>query len=358
MRRFLSSVLAVVVAVLAAEGLLRLAFPKQIFFHCDFTNGVHMPDRDYGFRWRPGYEGIMRHPDGVYAPVPLRLNEYAFRLPVASTNAGPGALRVLLLGGRSMMFCFGFPDRETIAGRMADLAPRPLVVQNATSAGIDLYRNWHLAREQILAFKPDVILVSIYKEDPFFLGEFAPEFTRLPPPPGTPEQLFILWDGMVSGRSPLVHRLGRHHDTSYLLYGLCNLQTRYLDARADVVRWFRRHTARAPAPDRPQGMTAFLRHIAASPVTGGAAVGVVLLPQMNKPPDLYAHLVPLLPEEMPVANLHADLIHELSRYPWVADGHYGREGNERIARALLDHALRLDAARKGRPPAAVPPPAP
>ena len=350
MRRFLSSVLAVIVAVAAAEIVLRLSVPKQLFFRCDFTNGVHMPDPAYGFRWRPNYEGIMRHPDGFYAPVPLRLNEFGFRLPVASSNAGPDALRVLLLGGGSMVFCFGFPDRETIAGRMADLSPRPFVVQNVAVGGFDLYRNWHLAREQIEAFRPDVILVNIYKEDPYHLGTFAPDFTRLPPPPGTQEQLFVLWDGMVSGRSPLVHRLGRRHDTSYLLYGLCNLDTRYIDARTKVVRWVRRRSASAPAAGPPQGLTAFLRHIAASPVTGGAAVGVVLLPQMNKPPDLYRNLAPFLPDEMPVLNLHADLIHELSRYPWVADGHYGREANERIARALLDQALRLDAARKGRGP--------
>lgn len=352
MRRALQIGGTALLAVAAAELLLRGSAPPEIYFRSWYRNGIHRPDPAFGFRWTPGYDGHMRHPDGVYAPVPLRLNEFGFRMPVASGHAGPDALRVLLLGGRSMMFSYGLADPDTIAGRMAAGSPRPMVVQNTALAGIDLYRTWHLAREQIAEFKPDVVLVSVYKEDPAFFAEFAPDFARLPPPPGTEEEIFVLWDGIAGGRSPLVNLLGRRHDASYLLYGLCNLESRFLDDRARVMRWVRRKQAEhaAPAADRPQGLTAFLRHVAASPVCGGAAVGIVLIPQRDKPTDLYRDLVPLLPPELPLLNLQATLIGEIDRLPWIAEGHYGREATDRIAQAMAAEALRLDAARKDRPP--------
>jgi hypothetical protein len=354
MRRLLTILACTVATAVALEVLMRAAEPPEIYFRNWNKNGVHRPDPVYGFRWTPGYDGYMRHPDGIYLPVPLRLNEFGFRMPVASTNAGPDALRVLLLGGRSMMFSYGLADADTIAGRMAAVSPRPMVVQNTALAGIDLYRNWHQAREQIEAFKPDVILVSVYKEDPCFFTEFAPDFTRLPPPPGTEKEIFVLWDGIAGGRSPMVNSLGRRHNVSYVLYGLCNIEDRILENVLKARRWIERRKAEHDEDERPpahpDGLAAFLRHIAGSPVCGGAAVGVVLIPQRNKPADLYHDLVPLLPTELSHLDIHADLIGDIDRLPWIGEGHYGREASDHIARAMAAEALRLDAARQPSAP--------
>lgn len=346
-RLFVISACALAV-VAAAEVLLRCAEPSEIYFRTWYKNGIHRPDPQYGFRWTPGYDGHMRHPDRVYTPVPLRLNEYGFRLPVASTNAGPDALRVLLLGGRSMVFCYGLADDETIAGRMAAVSRRPVVVQNAALAGLDLYRNWHLAREQIETFRPHVILVCMYKMDPASFSEFAPDFTRIPPPPATAEELFVLWDGIAGGRSPLINRLGRRHDASYVLYGLCNIEDRLLDDLDRVQKWVRRRReeGKAPTPQdetRSPGLAVFLRHIAGSPVSGGATVGIVLLPQRNKPADLYGDFVNLLPPEMSRIDVHAHLAGGLGRSQWIAENHYGRDLADRIARDMAGEVLRLHA---------------
>jgi hypothetical protein len=349
MRRILVILACAFAAAAAAEVLLRCAEPPEIYFRTWYKNGIHRPDPVYGFRWTPGYDGHMRHPDGVYAPVPLRLNEYGFRMPVASTNAGPDAPRVLVLGGRSMMFCFGLSDADSIPGRMAAVSPRPVVVQNVTLAGVDLYRNWHLAREQIAAFRPDVILVCMYKQDPAAFLEFAPDFERHPPPPGPEKELFVLWDGIAGGRSPLINRLGRRHDASYVLYGLCNIQDRLLADLSLVKGWVhrRQQEGKTPTPQdasASQSLAAFLRHIAHSPVSGGAAVGVVLLPQRNKPAGLYSGFVRLLPPEMGRIDIHAQLAGELGRLGWIAENHYGPVLATRIARPMVEEALRLHAA--------------
>ena len=357
MRRLLVIPACALVAAATAEVLLRCAEPPDIYFRPWYKNGIHRPDPLYGFRWTPGYDGYMRHPDRVYTPVPLRLNEFGFRLPVASSHAGPDALRVLLLGGRSMMFCYGLADDETIAGRMAAVSPRPVVVQNVALAGVDLYHNWHLAREQIEAFRPDVIFICLYKKDPASFFEFAPDFTRLPPPPATEEELFVLWDGIAGGRGPLVNRLGRRHDASYVLYGLCNIEDRIQNNLDRVHSWVRRRQeqGKIPTPQdemRSRGLALFLQHIAGSPVSGGAVTGIVLLPQRNKPAGLYGEFVNFLPGEIPRIDVHAGLAGELGRLPWIADNHYGRELADRIARPMVDEALRLHAARQGRGPAA------
>lgn len=335
------------------ELILRLVEPREIFFETWTRNGIHTPDPDFGFRYTPGYDGFMRHSDGVYAPVPLRLNRHGFRLETASPGAGPDAARVLLLGGKSMMFSYGLSDEASIPGRMAALSPEPLVVQNAATPGVYLYLGWHVAREQIEAFDPDIILLNVYQEDPALCDPYAPAFDRLPPPP-PPESMFRLWDRIADSRGALLRLLGRQHDASYLLYGLFNVEHRLSDDWSRMRRWVvRRHAAQDEDSDDPAGagFTAFFRHIDAWASARNCAIGVVLLPEINKPPDRYAQLRSLIPPEIRVCDAHAALIRDLGRMRWIGEGHYGPEAAERIGRLLVDEAIQLNAARlaRGRP---------
>jgi hypothetical protein len=96
------------------------------------------------------------------------------------------------------------------------------------------------------------------------------------------------------------------------------------------------------------GFTGFLRHLDAWGLERGCATGVVLLPEINKPPDHYAALIPLIPPEMRVCDAHAELIGDLRRMRWIAEGHYGPEAAERIGRLLADEAMHLNADRLAR----------
>jgi len=341
---------AVVVAILATEVLLRIAIPPEDAFGTWFSRGVHTPDGKYGLVFTPGFRGVMSHPDGVPC-VPLELDAHGHRLP-----SGPeGAPEVLVIGGSSMMFSYGLPDRDAIHTQTALRAATPLRVLNTAWPGFDLARNFHAQRDLLGPdHRPDVAVIAFYRLGP---RPRPPETFDPLPPPQPREKLFEFFDDLAPGpRDPVTRRLGRlYYATCLGARGVGFLKSAYLRCRSiagsarEMISWGGKSPVSegALAPEDLDRQRAFFERVCGHFVARGARVLVVLLPAAARGADHYAGVASLVPDGVPCVDLHRELGTELLEGHTIAAGHYDAHAAAQIGARIAEEVSRLlaDAAR-------------
>jgi hypothetical protein len=151
--------------------------------------------------------------------------------------------------------------------------------------------------------------------------------------------MFVFWDGIAAGRGPILNRLGRKARASWLCYGLAsgleNLRETASQHHARILAKLRpRRESKPEAGNGTDGLQAFLAHADRVAAARGTRCLVLLLPQRDKGPGFYDGLRATLPAGVPVLDLHRELIADIERDGWIADGHYGAKAADRIARRI------------------------
>lgn len=161
----LTAVVAMVVGWGSCELFTRLIVPPPIFYSLWFEGDVHQADETFGFVFRPGYQGGMRHADGVW-DVPLSLDSHGFRQPVRS-DSQPAERRVILLGGASMAFSYGLTDLESLHGQIARRLPARWSAQTIAWPGFSLLQDLYKYRDRLGRDPGDFVIVCAYAETDF-----------------------------------------------------------------------------------------------------------------------------------------------------------------------------------------------
>jgi len=335
---------AAAVAILATEALLRVVIPPEDAFGTWFSRGVHTPNEKYGLVFTPGFRGVMSHPDGVPC-VPLELDARGHRMP-----SGPeGAPEVVVMGGSSMMFSYGLPDRDAIHTQTALRAETPLRVRNTAWPGFDLARNFHAQRDLLgQGYKAKVAVVAFYRLGP---RPRPPErFDPLPPPPSR-EVLFEFFDDLAPGpRDPVTRRLGRLYYATYLgARGVGFLKSAYLGGRRIAGRAMDLISSGGESPVSEGAIgaedlgrqRAVFERVCGYLEARGAKVLVVLLPAAARGADHYAGVASLIPEGVPCVDLHGEFGAEFLEGHTIAAGHYDAHAAAMIGGRIAEEVSRL-----------------
>lgn len=336
---------SLLLGALLAEGFLRVLLPVEIRFETWFTPGIEQWDPEFGAVYRPGWEGFMRHADGIYRGVPLRLDEYGFR--PATRNKLPGEpFRVLLLGGRSAIMAYGLPEEESIAARMASHATVPMEVHAIARAGGNLQRSWHLYRKHLEAGDWDLVILS--HVNPYLPAYADPDaFARIPPP--APEEwVFRYMDGILLWRSGLIAKIGRPAFQSYLGYGLLRLLDaglagagKLLDGQAGQTVNPMEREAAPPDPGALEHYGRFLGQVRKHFEERDTAVLLHFIPRPLAKKNHHRVYRDPLAASFPVIDLHDRLLHLNRPGSFIANGHYGTELADAIGRELARAAEAL-----------------
>jgi hypothetical protein len=238
MKKSFSIILALVLAALLSEGFLRLTIPFEIMFQTWFTRGAHTPDDSFGLVYTKNYQGYMRHADGVWN-IPLTLDENGFRRP-QFPRSGQNGTDIVMIGGASIIFCYGLPDERTIAAHMVRNARMPVTVHNAAWPGLDLYTNFHVYKRLLEPqAKPRLAILN-------FWGTTADSFARLPEDgnydqvkrAGKKESLFRHFpDLSVAPSGKMATLAGGFYYASYIGAGLVSFFDKAIDTAVRIRRY-------------------------------------------------------------------------------------------------------------------------
>jgi len=361
LRNLGKGLLVLIAAGVAAEGFLRLVVEPESMLRLGFTPGVQVPDDAFGFAFKGGYQGYMRDRDGVFG-VPLALDANGFRLANANRRPGPRS-SVVLIGGRSMMFCFGLLDRESVSGQLAAQSGHALEVQNAAWVGVDLYRMWHLFRQRLEGDRSwRVAVIGVYRETPEGFMDVPADFRR--PPKPVPAEVFFRWkDGNVIWPMgvPLQTLLGRYYYRSFVGYGVLSFVDEVLGKLGvRLVQGSEEPEGAGEIAADPKALgleryRGFLRHMDRELARHGTKMLVAFLPGVNLPPGYYDELAAAVPEGIPWLDLEKELGGRLSDYRSISNGHYGPEQARLIGGRLSQEVDRLLEGGMAAPRPAAPP---
>jgi hypothetical protein len=161
-RHWFPRLLMAFVALLCAEGFLQVVLSRTMENSMWFTGDIHVPDQKYGFRFTPDHSGWMRFKNELFLEH-LSLDDRGDRQPAGAEQSSH---EVVLIGGYSMTFSYGVPDSSTIHHVLADHLKKPGMVRNTAWPGFDLYRNFHIYRDQVKGDKrADVAVLLFYRDD-------------------------------------------------------------------------------------------------------------------------------------------------------------------------------------------------
>ncbi len=290
-----------------AEVLLQFTQDRTLHYGWWFSDDIHVPDERFGFRFKPHYQGSMRHPDGVFH-VPLRLDERGFR-SASQSCTDPACKEVVFIGGASNIFGYGIRDEHTVPNQVSAHARLPLKVVNTATPGAHLHRAFHIYRELAEAgADPDLVVLSLVGIGGFY-RELPDNLEQLPDTRPT-EDLFRYHPGNVlQPRGKLAEKTDRWYYRSMILNKLFYL--------ADT--WMNRLHLPTGAPlsgeahDQNQRKLLDLVHfIYAYFESRNIPVLLTMFPSEGQPANLYDPLSAGCPDGMYLLNLHRQLNDQLT----------------------------------------------
>lgn len=258
---------SVAVALLLAEVVLRIGFPRFGPAHADGSNPFWQPDPRLGWVHRPSSEGRFAA-RGV--EVAVRINSRGLRGP--EHTAKPDGQRILLLGD-SFAWGWGVEEHEGVARRMADGLPGWEVL-NAGTAGYSTDQEFLWYLEEGRRYQADVVVLLFCEND--FRGNARAEFY------GYPKPRLISEDGELRVTNvPVPERPRRQRvrswakRSSYLVHALAAgrapLRTRVAGRRLGAPQ----HPL---GPDETQATRAILKRLAAEVAADGRSFVWALVP--------------------------------------------------------------------------------
>lgn len=147
-----------VVALILAETVLRIGFPRFGPARGDMADPFWQPDARLGWVHRPETEGRFVAPG---FDVAVRINSHGLRGP--EYEAGPGRPRILLMGD-SFAWGWGVEEHQTLAGRLGEGLPGWDVL-NAATAGYstDQQLLWYI--DERARFEAELVVLLFCEND-------------------------------------------------------------------------------------------------------------------------------------------------------------------------------------------------
>ena len=173
-------VAAVVVAALAAEGIVRLAMHPSLDYASAFSPGPYCERPDQGFTFNcPDAASVMHVIPKSKIYIPYQLNENGFRGPFRSPPSKDSgeSNRIVLVGGQSQSFGAFLPDRDTYAAVAARSACTPVEISLAAFPGMTDAQSWRIYSHSAEAVpKPRHIVLQIFANtNPTWRQELDPD---------------------------------------------------------------------------------------------------------------------------------------------------------------------------------------
>jgi hypothetical protein len=215
--RAISWLCAVLIGWLLCESIVRVLVPRPIFYSTWFTPAVHQLDSQHGFVFAGGYDGAMRHSDGVWME-PLELDRFGFRRAAGEfKSASPSSddtskqRNLVMLGGASMAFSFGLSDRESLHHQTASSMSSRATIQVLAWPGFTLGQDL-LKLDRFLGSKKfDGAIVFAYSE-----ADYQPVSSLEVTPGGTS---IAMDQGVVLPNDPIAARVGWPYYRSVVIAG-------------------------------------------------------------------------------------------------------------------------------------------
>ncbi|HEX6198916.1 MAG TPA: GDSL-type esterase/lipase family protein, partial [Thermoanaerobaculia bacterium] len=163
LRKLALAAAAAVLALLAAEGALRLTGAADAGRGAAwYAGGNHprflfAPDATTGYRLRPGFEGMDVAATGEFR-VPVEIDGLGLRAGAGGGDRAGGVLAV----GDSLTFGEGVAAGETFAARLEDALGVPVV--NAGVPGYSSRQSAARARELLPRLRPRLVLLTVAAE--------------------------------------------------------------------------------------------------------------------------------------------------------------------------------------------------
>lgn len=155
----LALIVGCVLAILAAEGILRLAMPHwREFYSGWFMQTVDVPNHGRVATGRPGFDGHFAQNNGDFR-VRIRINGFGLRNPEPVDNADGNVWFV----GDSMTFGWGVEQRDiyaAVAGRLLDVP-----IYNVASPGTNVCGYQALVARMPPAVRPRAVVVGLILEN-------------------------------------------------------------------------------------------------------------------------------------------------------------------------------------------------
>jgi hypothetical protein len=114
-----TNVLAILVAAVAAEGIVRVAIHPALDYTSGFSPGPYCLNQALGVSFKCPDRAGMMHVAGTKIYLPYRTNEDGFRGPFRSPSRGGNVSTIVALGGQSQAFGYGLLDADTIGANIA-----------------------------------------------------------------------------------------------------------------------------------------------------------------------------------------------------------------------------------------------
>lgn len=327
-------------AIAAAELFLRLVLPFQLAFgETWFTPGIHLPNPKYGYVFAPNYRGFMFHSDKV-TRVPLVHDQYGFRPPGISPQTNIDD-QVVLIGGKSVAYCYGLPQEHTLQSEMARAGPCPLQVWSAAWPGFSEDMMFHAYRDFLEPHiaPPKVAMLLLYQVKLGYYADLPADPDLLPPPTLDSSSRYV--DGLVLPPRPMPSRLlGAYFYKSYFLARLAaNMDSRFsllssAEPDGDLERVEQK---------RLVGLKRFARFVAFMNDyfrQRNTRFAVVALPVWYQDAD-YTGIKKVLPPNVPYLDLHQELRPHLTPDDFIAGGHFGPRASAQVGHRLAEEACRL-----------------
>jgi hypothetical protein len=327
--------MALVMGLVLAECVLQLILSRTSHIPFWYTEGVHVPDKQFGFRFKPGYRGVMRHKDGVFYQS-LALDKHGFRMPAAGPDDQQS---ILLLGGRSMAFSYGLRDEDTLHAAIRERMGRPSTVYNAAWPGFNGFRNFHVYQATLgQEIEPDYTVVLCYLETlEKVFRELPEDLSVFSSGQVDPDSFFKYYDNLVMPvpEGALAGGMGKLYYESFLLNKIGTLAGQaeavirpLVTAGNDNAEDSEPELDEATAKARVRQWVEYL----VERQGGKDRVLFVFLP-IHEPrrPEFYEPLASSLPADVQYLDLHQSMAAELRQTGYLAWGHYTPASVRKIA---------------------------
>lgn len=347
-RKFYYLFLILLISLTIAEVLLRSIIPFEIAFQTWFSPGAQRPDERFGFVFSKNYQGFMRHRDGVLN-VPIELDRYGFRQPFKSTkNKQTASKKAVLIGGASLMFSYGLPDRHTIPAQLVSHSCLPLKSYTASWPGVTLYRNFHIYRKKLEPhITPDLAIISIYKNDLYAFKSIPNKFDNI----SKSESITWLYRNdkpvIVYPNGFFAERLGKLYYQSYILSQLVSL----IDSGIEKVESTIDSITNASSDEqtgpenkirRNKNFKNFISYLQEYFNRKNIPMMIVFLPSMTpKETELFSELREAVPAQINAVDLHKQLRENFDIQKFIAGNHYSKTQASLIGKSIAQESCQL-----------------
>ncbi|WP_146520927.1 hypothetical protein Pla52nx_004065 [Stieleria varia] len=323
-RTGLSMLVALVIGWGMCESVLRMLVPQELFYSTWFTEGVHERDAEFGFVYRPKFRGAMRNADHVWME-PLQLDASGFRQPAIRNETGDSdPLRVIMLGGASMTFCYGLSDAECLHQQVAQRLDESIQIDLISWPGFTLGQDLRKLQRFTSPSEFDLAIVFAHGAEDYRVNSNWDRFE--------PVDDFRMIDSVVMPADPAADLAGELYYKSYVAAGIC----RVAQTPLRMISRFNQGQASGQSEshdqpnEQPDDVLSIYKAAVRLTELGIGRVLVIALPHQSQHVGPVT-LPPSTSKKIKIIDLRSV---DRQEFDWIAYGHYGPKSSAQLGREI------------------------